>query len=235
MNLDEIMTPIEIKNLIFTYNSKNSDPVLNISELIIQSGEKIFLHGPSGSGKSTLLELLAGVITPSSGKISLLEKDITLMSPQQRDAFRADHIGYIFQSFNLIPYLSTLENITLPLYLSSLKRKKINSQDEMSATQHLLEELGIKDFANKKVSELSVGQQQRVAVARALMGEPEIILADEPTSALDYDHREKFIKLLFQVANRHKTTIIFVSHDQTLKNIFDRSISLDEINLAGRK
>lgn len=226
------MATIEIKNLTFKYNNQTRE-TLHIDELSVEPGEKIFLHGPSGSGKSTLLELLAGVLVPSSGSISLLSKKLESLSPAQRDAFRADHIGYIFQSFNLIPYLSVEENITLPLYLSAQKRTKVSAATEKSEIFKLTSELGIEQLLDKKVSELSVGQQQRVAVARALMGSPEIILADEPTSALDHDHREKFIKLLFTVASKHNSTIIFVSHDKTLESIFDRSVSLAAINKAG--
>jgi putative ABC transport system ATP-binding protein len=226
------MATIEIKNLTFTYNNQTRE-TLHIDELSVQSGEKIFLHGPSGSGKSTLLELLAGVLVPSSGSISLIGQKLEGLSAAQRDAFRADHIGYIFQSFNLIPYLSAEENITLPLYLSTQKRSKVSATTEKSETLKLTSELGVDQLLGKTVSELSVGQQQRVAVARALMGSPEIILADEPTSALDHDHREKFIKLLFAVAAKHNSTIIFVSHDKTLESIFDRSVSLAVINKAG--
>jgi putative ABC transport system ATP-binding protein len=141
-------------------------------------------------------------------------------------------MGYIFQSFNLIPYLSVLDNITLPLQLSPERKNKISKKTEKEAALWLCEKLGISNLVTKKVTELSVGQQQRVAVARALLGGPEIILADEPTSSLDFDHREKFIKLLFEVSNLAKSTVLFVSHDKTLQPLFDRAVSLPTINTA---
>lgn len=223
---------VEIKNLKFKYPS-STHLTLDIPILQIPKGEKVFLHGPSGTGKSTLLELLAGVLSPSEGQINILNENLSNLNSAAKDTFRSNHIGYIFQSFNLIPYLSVEENISLPLYFSLEKRKKISPQVQQQVIVDLTQMLGIDHLLTKKITELSVGQQQRVAAARALVGSPELILADEPTSALDYDHREKFIKLLFSVAERNNSTVIFVSHDKTLEKIFDRTVSLTEINKAG--
>lgn len=213
------MNAIEIKDLKFSYDGT---PVLDIPQLQIESGEIVFLYGPSGSGKSTLLELVAGVLQ-GSGTLKVGERDLSKMTLSELDHYRAENIGYIFQSFNLIPYLSVLENIELPFLF-----KKGEHTDEELKT--LLKDLGLSDFVNRKVSQLSVGQQQRVAVARALIKRPKIILADEPTSALDYDHREKFLKILFELCRRHKTSVLFVSHDLTMEKLFDRSVSLAQIN-----
>lgn len=223
---------IEIKNLKFKYPS-STNLTLDISDLTIPKGAKVFLHGPSGTGKSTLLELLAGVLSPSEGQIKILTQNLNELSSGAKDIFRSNHIGYIFQSFNLIPYLSVKENISLPLYFSKEKRQKVSLEKEIQTIFELTKTLGIDHLLDKKITELSVGQQQRVAAARALVGSPELILADEPTSALDYDHREKFIRLLFAIADKNNSTVIFVSHDKTLEKIFDRTISLAEINKAG--
>jgi putative ABC transport system ATP-binding protein len=191
--------------------------------LQIQKGEKVFLHGPSGCGKSTFLEILSGVLNFKEGIVQVGDHHLEKMTPTQKDQFRSHHIGYIFQNFNLLPYLNIYENITLPLHLNG----KAHLEKNVSS---ICEKLGISDLMHQSVSQLSVGQQQRVAVARALASEPDLILADEPTSALDFDHRDKFLKLLFDICTDKKITLIFVSHDHSLKNLFDRSISFNEVN-----
>ncbi|MEK6628869.1 MAG: ABC transporter ATP-binding protein [Bdellovibrionota bacterium] len=211
---------IEIKNLKFSYEPND---ILNISSFKVKEGEIVFLYGPSGSGKSTLLELIAGVLKNKSGELNVCGNSLTQMSLAELDHFRAENIGYIFQSFNLIPYLSVLENIVLPY----LFQKKEIDQAELT---DLIKNLGLTAFINRPVSQLSVGQQQRVAVARALIKKPKIILADEPTSALDYNHRENFLKILFKLCRSHKTTVLFVSHDLSIEKLFDRSVSLVQIN-----
>lgn len=221
------MSLVDLKDVQFQYESA-SHKTLDIPSLKIEKGEKVFLYGPSGSGKSTLLEILAGVLTAQKGTVKILGKNLSQMKNHERDQFRAGHLGYVFQSFNLIPYLSVEENIQLPLSLSPLRRQRLT--DVEKETDHLCTSLGIASFRQRRVTELSVGQQQRVAVARALLGSPELILADEPTSSLDFDHREKFIQLLFRVCEEKGTTVLFVSHDRTLEKLFTRSISFHDIN-----
>lgn len=211
---------VTIRQLKFSYGET---PVLNIDEILLNEGEMAFLHGPSGSGKSTLLELVAGVLRNQQGELSVCGQNLTELSGAELDSFRAQNIGYIFQSFNLIPYLSVIENIKLPFLF---QKKQVNEAE----LQQMLSHLGLTAFVNKSVSQLSVGQQQRVAVARALIKKPKVILADEPTSALDYDHRERFLKILFDLCRRQKTSVLFVSHDLTIAKLFDRSISLPEHN-----
>ncbi len=223
---------IELKDLRYSY-PKALLPTLQIPLLQIEQGERVFIYGSSGSGKTTLLEILAGVLLPQSGKLQILEQNLVDMTSAQRDSFRADHLGYVFQSFNLIPYLSVEENILLPLSLSQVRRSRLGKNSPDLEVAHLCESLGIGEFRKRKVTELSVGQQQRVAVARALLGHPEIILADEPTSSLDSDHREKFIQLLFKVCAERQTTVLFVSHDRSLEKLFSRVISFHELNQAG--
>ncbi len=213
---------LQISQLEFFYG-KNK--ILQIPRFEIQKGEKVFLLGPSGSGKSTLLELIAGILKPASGDLILNGENLSQFNLSELDQFRAENIGYIFQSFNLIPFLSVIENIQLPF----LFQKK--SFDEI-LLKSLIERLGLSSFVNRSVSQLSVGQQQRVAVARALLKRPKIILADEPTSALDYDHREDFLKLLFELCKQDQITVLFVSHDRSIEKLFDRSVNLKELNKA---
>jgi putative ABC transport system ATP-binding protein len=218
---------INIKNLKFSYPQQNF-LTLDIEALEIKKNESIFIYGESGSGKSTFLEILAGVLTPQSGQLQIINQDLTKMTPTERDHFRAANIGYIFQSFNLLPYLNVEENIKLPLYLSSEKKSHEND------FQELIQQLGLEKFIQRRVTDLSVGQQQRVAAARALLGRPQLILADEPTSALDYDHREKFLQALFDVCQKQQSTLLFVSHDRTLEKLFNRSLSFKSLNRVSK-
>ncbi len=213
-------------------------PVLNIPELTIYKGEKVFIRGPSGSGKTTLLGLLGGVITPQRGQVNVSGQNINELSSSARDELRASQIGFIFQMFNLIPYLSVVENVTLPLNFSTVRHKVIAAtgrtaeQEAERLLTHL--ELRDKDLWKHAVTDLSIGQQQRVAAARAMIGRPGLIIADEPTSALDTETREAFIRLLFDECEASDSTLVFVSHDPALEPLFDRSIALHEINLASQ-
>lgn len=217
------VTPmIEISGLKFTYPGA-SQPVLDIPEFKLMAGERFFLFGPSGSGKTTFLEVLAGILWPQDGKVNVNGVNLVGLSAAEKDRFRALHLGIIFQQFNLIPYLNVKENIDLP-FLFNGKTKDETLQDR------LLSKLGLGHLKDKVVSELSTGQQQRVAVVRALCSKPELIIADEPTSALDYDHREKFLSLLFELCEEQKTTLVFVSHDRSIQKLFSRSASLLDLN-----
>lgn len=214
---------IEIKDLSFSYN--DTKPVLQIPHLSLTKNETVFLFGASGSGKTTLLEILAGVITGQKGTVEMMGQKTQDMSLTARDQFRSNHIGYIFQQFNLIPYLSVKENILLPFAFSEKTLKQELFDKVIGA-------LGLNTLVDQPASELSVGQQQRVAAARALVIEPDIILADEPTSALDYDHRENFLKILFSLVKSQGSTLIFVSHDRSIQNLFDRQLNLSDINVV---
>jgi putative ABC transport system ATP-binding protein len=224
---------IEVRNLQFRYANATHD-TLQIPEFSVAKGERVYLYGPSGSGKTTLLEILAGILKAEQGEVKILSRDLTKLSEKERDHFRAEHLGYIFQSFNLIPYLSVQENIELPIHLSPSRKERLKGEDPVSVLRHLCTRLGIITLLDKKVTELSVGQQQRVAVARALFGRPEFILADEPTSSLDMDHREKFLELMFELCEQFGTTVLFVSHDRSIQHLFSRSVALDSINHAGK-
>jgi len=209
-------------------------PVIDIETLRILRGERIFLRGPSGSGKSTLLSLIAGVVAPRAGTVRVLGQDLGALGGARRDAFRADHVGFIFQMFNLLPYLSVVENVTLPCGFSRMRRARIADRIDAEAVRLLRQlDMGSADLLRRPVTELSVGQQQRVAAARALIGAPELVIADEPTSALDADRRAAFIDLLFHECAQTQAALIFVSHDATLVPLFDRAIELRDINRAG--
>ena len=220
---------IEIKGLEYSWH-ENDDPILKIDELKIAPKEKIFVRGPSGSGKTTLLGLLGGVLTPQKGSIEIVGTAINQLGGAKRDRFRADHIGFVFQMFNLLPYLNVVENVTLALRFSPRKREKVGLDGAGQEAKRLLEALGLVDpnIFSKVVSSLSVGQQQRVAVARALIGSPEVVIADEPTSALDADARVAFLELLFHECEKAGSMLIYVSHDKEVGEHFDRCISIDE-------
>ncbi len=222
---------IRLTDLRFAYGK--GPEVLRIPTLEVAAKERVFLFGPSGSGKTTLLGVLAGVLGGYTGSVEVLGRDIAKLSGSQRDAFRGSHLGYIFQLFNLIPYLSVMENITLPCRLSSERRARLKGASLEQAAEDTAKRLGIGELLHKPVTNLSVGQQQRVAAARSLIGTPELIIADEPTSSLDYDHREKFLELLFECCEAAGSTLLFVSHDRSLMHLFHRQLSLPEINKAG--
>ncbi len=222
---------IDIRELEFRYRA-NLPPVLRIPELRLDSGESCFLYGPSGCGKTTLLGLIAGVLTTRTGHINVLGENLSHLSGAKRDRFRGSQLGYIFQMFNLIPYLSVRENILLACRLHKQRRQRLGNETLEAASTRIAGALGIEALLDRGVTELSVGQQQRVAAARALLGAPPLIIADEPTSALDTAHREQFLKLLLDQAKLANSTVLFVSHDQSLAPLFDRRISLPEVNQA---
>jgi len=206
---------------------------LAIDHLHIDAGRSVFLHGPSGSGKSTLLGLLAGVLLPRQGILSLLGRDWASLSGARRDAFRADHVGYIFQQFNLLPYLSVLDNVLLPCRFSALRRQRAEAAagTARASAATLLRQVGLgAALWSRPASQLSVGQQQRVAAARALIGQPELVIADEPTSALDAARRDSFMALLLQQCRDAGSTLVFVSHDERLAACFDETLALAQIN-----
>ncbi|QSP95151.1 ABC transporter ATP-binding protein [Marinobacter salinisoli] len=199
---------------------------LTFPDICLQPGEHMFLHGPSGVGKSTFLSLLSGMLTPRKGTVALLGTELSGLTASRRDRFRADHLGVIFQQFNLVPYLTAMANVTLPCRLSRL-RKSATAPNAHHEARRLLSALTIpEDLWNRKVTRLSIGQQQRIAAARALIGAPGVILADEPTSALDTDNRDRFLDLLLNLANERGTSVLFVSHDHRLSSHFHHHMEL---------
>ena len=226
---------IEITQLGFAWPGQPE--LLDIPSFTLSHGVSLFLKGPSGSGKTTLLGLLGGVQQPGRGSVKLLGTDLGQLSSSARDRFRVDHTGYIFQQFNLLPFLPVLENVLLPCRFSKTRAARAQMRHgsiEQAATR-LLAQLGIRnELLQRRADSLSIGQQQRVAAARALIGQPELVIADEPTSALDTDSREAFIQLLFPECREAGSSLLFVSHDQSLAPLFDHSLSLSDLNRASR-
>lgn len=223
---------IDITDL--TYEWTPGAPVLDVGSLRCAAGERIFLQGESGSGKSTLLNLVSGVFDATGGEINVLSHAFHSLGPAARDQVRADQMGVIFQQFNLVPFLSLIENVLLTGRFSQARQRRIGKSDkeQIEKAKDLLARLGLADEAqsDRAVTALSVGQQQRVAAARALIGGPSLIIADEPTSALDHATKDQFIDTLLSEAK--DATVLFVSHDPTLAPAFDRVISMADINRA---
>jgi putative ABC transport system ATP-binding protein len=210
---------------------------LAIDDFALPARERVLLVGPSGSGKSTFLSLLTGIIVPNAGQLEVLGTDIAKLSNSARDRFRAEHIGIIFQMFNLLPYGSVTSNVVLPLSFAATRRARALEKGSVEGeARRLLASLGLEtsDFEGVAASSLSVGQQQRVAAARALIGRPELIIADEPTSALDRDRQQAFLDLLFAEVEAAGATLIMVSHDEALGQRFDRVLRLDDIAVTHR-
>ena len=213
------------------------DELLDIPAFRLEHGQRLFLKGPSGSGKTTLLGLIGGVHKAGRGSVRLLGQDLAQLSASARDRLRVDHSGYIFQQFNLLPFLPVAENVSLPCRFSRLRRQRAIERHGSveQAVSSLLRHLGLPaEVLDQRADNLSIGQQQRVAAARALIGQPELVIADEPTSALDADNREAFLQLLFAECRAAGSSLLFVSHDQSLAPLFDRSLSLAELNRAAR-
>ncbi|MDR1425026.1 MAG: ABC transporter ATP-binding protein [Azoarcus sp.] len=223
-----------LENALFAWPGQRQ-PALDIPSFSVSPGEQVFMHGPSGCGKSTLLGLVAGIISPASGGVSVNGTRLDALGGARRDVFRGDHIGLIFQQFNLIPYLSILENVLLSCRFSTLRHARARAQagSAAAAAQRLLERLDLSpSLWDRPVNQLSVGQQQRVAAARALIGKPSVLIADEPTSSLDADRRKAFLRLLLGECRSVQATLLFVSHDRRLADDFATCVYLPELNRA---
>ena len=221
---------IDIEALIFRW-PRQAVPCLDIPRFTVQRGERVFLQGPSGSGKSTLLNLLGGILPPEQGRLQFLDENLAEASSRRHDRLRADHIGFIFQQFNLLPWMSALDNVRLPCTFSHRRMQRATRSHSLHAeAERLLRHLELEPCDwQRPASTLSVGQQQRVAAARALIGQPELIIADEPTSALDTDRQDAFIDLLLRETSACGSTLVFVSHDARLAAHFDRCVTMAEI------
>ena len=206
-----------------------SDPCLEIERLDIAAGRTVFLHGPSGCGKSTLLGLMAGVLVARKGRVDLLGQDWAALRGGARDARRAEHVGVIFQQFNLLPYVSVLDNVLLPCRFSAARSRRC-ADGPVAAAHALLQRVALPpSLWPRRADALSVGQQQRVAAARALIGRPELVIADEPTSALDAARQAAFLDLLARECALAGSTLIFVSHDARLASHCARSVALADL------
>ncbi|MEM9255233.1 MAG: ABC transporter ATP-binding protein [Pseudomonadota bacterium] len=218
---------IELKGVEFSYEEAPDSTVLQIAHWHVPSGERVFVHGPSGSGKSTLLNLVSGLLDCPRGEVSVLGERLDKLSRRDRDRFRANHIGYVFQRFNLIPYLNAVENIELARSFAQQRDGVVAPE----SPEDLLELLGVESAEwRRSTSRLSMGQQQRVAIARALINHPELLIADEPTSSLDQKNRDNFLSLLMPLVAEHNMTLLFVSHDLSLANHFAQVQELSDFS-----
>jgi len=228
-------TAIALEAVRFAWPGQRLD-TLHIDELTIERGERVFVRGPSGSGKTTLLSLIGGVIEPQAGRIAVDGVPLESLARDARDTFRADRIGFVFQMFNLLPFLGLIDNVLLPCRFSAVRRERAATRGGSAPAEarRLLKalRLDVGALGGRPVTQLSVGQQQRVAVARALIGRPPVIVADEPTSALDAEARDDFLALLFEEVTSMGSTLLFVSHDAALAGAFDRSLDLHALNRA---
>lgn len=226
--INSLPDAIKLHNLNYTFQG-SSLPVLSIPAWQVARNERVFLQGESGSGKSTLLGLLAGLQLPTLGEVEILGARMSALGAGKRDRFRAKHLGVVFQQFNLIPYLSALENVLLSA--------QFGTSDRRGARHRAIELLGSVNLPSslhdRKAAALSIGQQQRVAIVRALINEPSLLLVDEPTSALDHNNRDAFLALLFDMLADMDCAMVFVSHDPTIGRLFDTHVRLAELNQVG--
>ncbi len=219
---------VKIKNLKYSY-SDNSVFEMSIKSFVLEKGERLLIYGESGLGKSTFLNLISGSIESQDGDIEILGKNISNISNISKDKIRGDHFGIVFQTFNLLPYISVEKNILMGLVFSQRKKDKIkNIHEEIKILMKNLS-LDYEELRNRNSYELSIGQQQRVAVARALIGNPEIILADEPTSALDLKNQNIFLDLLFKSINKEEQGLVMVSHNKSLSKNFTQVKNISDI------
>jgi putative ABC transport system ATP-binding protein len=226
--INSLPDAIKLHNLNYTFQG-SSLPVLSIPAWQVARNERVFLQGESGSGKSTLLGLLAGLQLPTLGEVEILGARMSALGAGKRDRFRAKHLGVVFQQFNLIPYLSALENVLLAAQFGTLDRRGARQR-----AIELLESVNLpSSLHDRKAAALSIGQQQRVAIVRALINEPSLLLVDEPTSALDHNNRDAFLALLFDILADMDCAMVFVSHDPTIGRLFDKHVRLAELNQVG--
>ena len=217
-----------------THAWSGQPPLFQIEELTVAQGKHLFIQGPSGCGKSTLLSLLAGVQAVQTGVCQVLGQDMVTLTAVQRDRLRGEHMGVIFQQFNLLSYLDVQANVLMPTRLFP-SRAEASSQvwgSPADQAKALAQALGLAEkIWRQPINQLSVGQQQRVAAVRALMGAPELVIADEPTSALDDARQLEFLDLLLHTAEKQNTSVIMVSHNARLAHRFDQVF---EMHAGGR-
>ena len=216
---------IEIKGVTKSFGSLQ---VLKGIDLRIEKGEIVSIVGPSGAGKTTLLQILGTLDKPDSGSVVVDGIETSTLSTNKLSEFRNKHLGFVFQFHQLLPEFTAIENIMIPAYIAGMKPKEARSRAE-----ELLEFMGLSDRATHKPNELSGGEKQRVAVARALMNNPAVILADEPSGSLDSKNKEELHKLFFELRDKFGQTFVIVTHDETLATLTDRTIHLKDGRIVG--
>lgn len=236
MEAHALTDAVSLRGVEYKWNGRDAF-ALSVGALQIPRGERLLLLGPSGSGKSTLLSLLTGIVVAQAGSVAILGQRLDALGSSGRDRFRAEHFGIIFQMFNLLPYGAVIDNVLLPLSFAPERRARATAAGGTeSEARRLLSALGLPaDVGQQTAATLSVGQQQRVATARALIGSPEIIVADEPTSALDDDRQQDFLDLLFGQIDATKATLIMVSHDRRLARHFNRVVQLSDVLATSKR
>lgn len=220
------MALLEIENLEKAYGSGNgsAQPVLNVEHFSLEAGEQVALKGPSGCGKTTFLHLIAGIVTPTKGRITVGDTVVSDLGEAARDRFRARTIGYVFQSFHLMRDYTCLENVELGM--------SFGAKLDRSFAKSLLTRVGLSDRLDYRASQLSIGQQQRVAVARALANRPRLVLADEPTGSLDEEAALQALGLLRELCMENGASLVLVSHDLSIVDAFEKRIDFRELNAA---
>lgn len=198
-------------------------PILDLERFAVAAGEQMVLIGPSGSGKTTLLHIIAGILKADEGVVQIAGTDISRLSEAARDRFRAQHLGYVFQTFNLLPGFSALENVLLGMSFS-------DRPADAARAKRLLERVGLGARLSHRPSALSVGEQQRVAVARALANKPKLVLADEPTASVDAKHQQAVIDLLRETCREDQVSLVLVTHTADVSGQFERVERLDQLN-----
>lgn len=209
----------------FTEPGGGELPILDIPEFVVEAGEQVVIIGESGCGKTTMLHIIAGISRPDDGQVRIDGWDITLLSEAECDRFRAEHLGYVFQTFNLLPGFSALENVMLGMTFGK-------GRHEPARAKHLLERVGLGHRMTHKPSQLSVGEQQRVSVARAMANRPSLILADEPTANVDSSNQQQIIDLLREACAEEDVALVMVTHSPEVARQFSRVVPLEDINLV---
>jgi ABC-type lipoprotein export system ATPase subunit len=219
---------LRVENIKKSYREPDGRPlpILDVPRLDVAAGEQVVIRGRSGGGKTTLLNAIAGLATVDAGRIIILDTDVTRLPEVARDRFRARHIGFVFQTFNLLAGFTALENVLLGMTFTGRPR------DTKHATE-LLERVGLAHRQSHKPNALSVGEQQRVAVARALVNRPVLLLADEPTANIDPSHQQQVIDLLREVCLGENVAMLLVTHDEEVARQFDRVEHLEALNRVG--
>lgn len=220
---------IKLKNLKMDYFDNGTKiEALKLKEINIKDGKTVAFIGSSGCGKTTLFNLISGMITPTEGSVEVNDVELTSLTEVERDLFRANHIGYIFQDFNLFPEFTALQNVILPMSFS----KRYSKKEMNELAKDILKKVGISDKANQKVKTLSGGEKQRVAIARSIVNKPDVILADEPTGNLDYKNGQKIMELIKKVAKDEGATLVVITHNNSQLDMFDEVINIEELNEA---
>jgi putative ABC transport system ATP-binding protein len=220
---------INLKNIEMIYDDNGTKiNALKVKDLKVEDGEKVAFIGSSGCGKTTLFNLISGMLTPTKGNVIVEDIDITTLTESERDLFRANHIGYIFQDFNLFPDFTVLQNVVLPMSFS----KRYSKKEMNELAKDILKKVGMNEKMNQKVKTLSGGEKQRVAIARSIVNKPNVILADEPTGNLDYKNGTKIMELITKIAKDEKATLVVITHNNSLLDMFDEVLNIEEMNEA---